>query len=169
MDFQPVGEFEQYFRSLRPDDVQQCVIRSDEVEVHEFPERGSREIYPTRERINGRSVGFHVADIEPDSDSGTHRHLSEAYIYIISGHGHTLIDGEKAEWSEGDTVWIPPMAWHSHHTGDVGARMLGMWNVPLLEALGFYYNEAAGDTDHPDAKRIVRGVMNPPPRPQPPA
>ena len=52
-----------------------------------------------------------------------HRHTAAAIIYILSGHGYTIIQKEgKAEkridWEEGDLFFSPLFAWHQHFNAD---------------------------------------------------
>lgn len=136
------------------------VVKAADAPRFEWPDRNQVEIYPT-EPFKPFTIGFHIGELPPDSNTGTHRHSCEAILYILEGSGYSLVDGEKAPWAAGDAVYVPPMAWHQHFSGPEGSRMIGMWNVPLMERLGLYVNEEAGDTDHPDAKPSVRTTLLP--------
>lgn len=48
------------------------------------------------------------------SYNGMHAHM-EAHLYCISGHGYTLVDGEKVTWKKGTAWWVPgPQTPHRH-------------------------------------------------------
>lgn len=135
-------------------------VAAADAPTYNYPERNQIEIIPS-DKFKPKTIGFHVAIQGPDTISGTHRHSCEAILYILEGSGSSTIDGQEYPWQVGDSIYVPPMAWHSHHAGPEGARVLGMWNVPLMEALGLYVNEEAGDTGHPDAKPSVRTTLHP--------
>lgn len=63
--------------------------------------------------INRGSVGME----DPGRTEGYglgHRHTVEAVIYIMQGHGFSLIDGVKHPWEAGDFICVPVFAWHKH-------------------------------------------------------
>lgn len=128
------------------------LVPYQDADHYDLPERNIKEtIYSSK--MGAKTFGFHVGEIKPNTHGGTHRHLCEAMIYIIEGEGYTILDHEeRIDWKAGDGLYIPPMAWHSHHTGDAPARFLGMWNVPLMESMGMYFVEEAADVDNPDAR-----------------
>lgn len=67
--------------------------------------------------------------------------------HIIEGTGHTVIDGEKFTWEQGDTFCIP--SWHQYqHFSDAGQRvyLYRFDDKPMLKALGFYRAEGS-DTE----------------------
>jgi quercetin dioxygenase-like cupin family protein len=39
--------------------------------------------------------------------SGKHRHQGGLVIYVISGKGYSVVDGERIEWEAGDLVLLP--------------------------------------------------------------
>lgn len=137
------------------------IARASEVEELNDPERGQKEWYPSA-KLDAKTIGFHIHELAPGQRSGTHRHTCEALLYIIEGQGATTIDGERVSWRAGDTLYVPPMVWHFHENDGQGpARVLGMWNIPLLEMMGLFYNEELGDTGHPDARPSVRDTALP--------
>lgn len=62
--------------------------------------------------INYRSVG---EEMEYSGKQLGHRHTVEAVIYILQGHGYSVIDGIKYPWEAGDMICVPVFAWHRHH------------------------------------------------------
>lgn len=60
------------------------------------------------------SITFNT--LEPGGDQRPHQHSSAALTLSIHGEGlHSLVDGERVEWSEGLVMLTPPCAPHSHH------------------------------------------------------
>jgi mannose-6-phosphate isomerase-like protein (cupin superfamily) len=137
------------------------IVRASEVTEWNLPERGQREWLPASD-LAAKTIGFHIAELAPEHRSGTHRHTCEALIYIITGSGRTYFDDEPVDWSSGDTLYIPPMIWHSHeNTGEEPARVIGMWNIPLLESLGLSFLEERGLTSGNGDFRSVRSTVMP--------
>ncbi|MQB01270.1 MAG: cupin domain-containing protein [Actinobacteria bacterium] len=145
-------------RQRRPDGG--LVVKAADAPRFEWSDRNQLEIYPT-EPFKPKTIGFHIGEMPANRSTGSHRHSCEAILYILEGSGHTIVDGETFGWEAGDSVYVPPMAWHSHHSGPSGSRMIGVWNVPLMEALGLYVNEEAGDTGNADAEPSVRTTLLP--------
>ena len=59
------------------------------------------------------ATGFHVqtigtlfAEIPPGKKSGAHRHSYEETEYVISGNGYTIVEDQRIDWKEGDTLCI---------------------------------------------------------------
>lgn len=82
-------------------------------------------------------IDLHISEIPPGGHTGMHRHFNEAIIHIVMGRGYSLIDDERVEWEEGDTLVIPVFAWHQHFNTDPErpARYIAATNVPLMERL----------------------------------
>lgn len=86
--------------------------------------------------------------IEPGSRTHMHRHTYESVIVILSGRGHSLIEGGRLDWQAGDAVYTPRWAWHTHvNDGDEEVRYLSVTNMPMLANLGLMIREEpqAGD------------------------
>jgi len=94
-----------------------------------------------------QTIAMFIAEIAPGEAGGKHRHFNEAMIYIVSGKGHSDIDGKRYDWSEGDVVSVPLYSWHQHFNDDPAkpVRYLGFTNLPLLRSMGLNRLEDAGD------------------------
>ncbi len=73
-------------------------------------------------RINKELNDFRPNEVEisglltdgPYEYGGMHAHM-EAHLYIIQGHGYTLVDGERVPWRPGSAIQIPgPQTPHRH-------------------------------------------------------
>jgi mannose-6-phosphate isomerase-like protein (cupin superfamily) len=87
-------------------------------------------------------LNAHLAELKPGSASVRHRHTTEAYLYVVKGHGYSLINYddepvEVVEWSEG-TLFAPPRwAWHQHFNLDENdtSRYLAIQDTGLLRTM----------------------------------
>lgn len=87
-------------------------------------------------------LNAHLAELKPGTPSVRHRHTTEAYLYIVKGHGYSLINYddepvEVVEWSEG-TLFAPPRwAWHQHFNLDENdtSRYLAIQDTGLLRTM----------------------------------
>jgi quercetin dioxygenase-like cupin family protein len=39
--------------------------------------------------------------------SGKHRHQGGLVIYVLEGHGYSIVEGERMDWEKGDLVLLP--------------------------------------------------------------
>ncbi|GID29443.1 cupin domain-containing protein [Paractinoplanes brasiliensis] len=78
--------------------------------------------------------------------SDMQRHYHETVHYVISGHGHTELEDEVAEWEEGAFVYTPPWTWHRHYNDSAEApvEFLTMENSRLLALFGVARRQSAG-------------------------
>jgi quercetin dioxygenase-like cupin family protein len=87
-------------------------------------------------------LGAHLSELLPGNNSVRHRHTTEAYLYVVKGHGYSLINYdeepvEAVEWQEG-TLFAPPRwAWHQHFNldGEDTARYLAIQDTGLLRTM----------------------------------
>jgi len=98
-----------------------------------------------------RTIDAHISELPPGGHNNMHRHINEAIIYILTGHGYSIIEEEgkepvKIEWEAGDLLSPPLNAWHQHFNNDPEkpARYLAITNVPLMTALGTFVKEQRG-------------------------
>jgi len=127
------------------------VVHTRDLRLEHLEARGRTRAYISEPQILGsmvQTMAMFVAEIAPGGKSGKHRHFNEAMIYIRQGHGHSIIEGERYDWSEDDVVSIPLYAWHQHFNDDqeLAVRYLGVTNIPLLRAMGLNRLEDADDS-----------------------
>ncbi|MFZ5850210.1 MAG: cupin domain-containing protein [Actinomycetota bacterium] len=118
-------------------------------------------------------LSAHLAELKPGSASVRHRHTTEAYLYIVKGHGYSLINYddepiEVVEWSEG-TLFAPPRwAWHQHFNLDEvdTSRYLAIQDTGLLRTMRLHNIERHGVQLTPDEGRqlleaaVARGAVH---------
>lgn len=89
-------------------------------------------------------IGFHtkalsavMGEVVSEGHSGAHRHLYDEVDYVISGSGQAVVDDVTFDVKAGDTLAIPPYAWHQYfNTSDAPLRILAFTTRPMLESLG---------------------------------
>jgi gentisate 1,2-dioxygenase len=93
--------------------------------------------------FNNRTHRFWINHLPPGGEEGQHwktlghRHTVEAVILWLSGHGHSIIDGQRYDWEAGDFICVPMFAWHRHiNVSDDRARYAASTTGPLSAGLG---------------------------------
>jgi quercetin dioxygenase-like cupin family protein len=79
---------------------------------------------PTDETNGFRAKAVAMSTIfeeSPHSASHSHTH-TEAMLYVLEGHGYSLIDGARHDWEAGDAVHVPPRMTHHGHFNESDAR-----------------------------------------------
>lgn len=73
--------------------------------------------------------------------SGKHRHAGGLIIYVLEGHGYTVVDGERWDWKAGDLVLLPmKVGGVEHQHFNLGppekpAVWIAIINLPLFDYL----------------------------------
>lgn len=65
----------------------------------------------------------------PNAYGGKHAHM-EATLYVLEGHGYSIVDGQRVEWTAGSAIHVPgPQTVHQHFfESDTPVRMLRLAN-----------------------------------------
>ncbi|HEU4572331.1 MAG TPA: cupin domain-containing protein, partial [Candidatus Limnocylindrales bacterium] len=127
--------------------------------------RGARSLF-----LVDKSIGYHTAglsavmhELAPGLYQSRHRHGGEAWLYVISGKGHSEIDGVDYPWEAGDLIVVDHWAWHQHFNDDREhtARLVRIHNFDalydmiriLMDPLNLF--EELPKLDAPDLSGIV--------------
>jgi quercetin dioxygenase-like cupin family protein len=128
------------------------------IELVQRPWRNNKGLW--FELAGNRVLSAHLAELQPGGNSVRHRHTTEAYIYIVTGRGFSIVnyDGEPEEridWSEGSLFSPPVWAWHQHfNTDDTEiVRYLAIQDTGLVRHMRLHNIER-----HPTQKRIGEGT-----------
>jgi gentisate 1,2-dioxygenase len=87
------------------------------------------------------SIGYHTSglsavihELAPGLWQSRHRHGGEAWLYVVSGTGHSEIDGVDHRWKAGDLIVIDHWQWHQHFNDDQRqtARLIRIHNFDAL-------------------------------------
>lgn len=113
-----------------------------EHELAPRPKRNSRAV-AFDELAGNTTLGIHLSEIEKGGEKIGHRHVDEAVILIVTGHGWSELRQDdskpmqKIEWKPGDLLSIPVNAWHQHFNSspDETSRQLAFKNTRLLRRL----------------------------------
>jgi gentisate 1,2-dioxygenase len=141
------------------------ITRWDEV-VPRVTKRGARSAFLVDESIGYRTAGLSAVlhELAPGLWQSRHRHGGEAWLHVVSGHGHSDIDGTPYEWGPGDLVVVDHWAWHQHFNDDNSrvARLIRVHNFDslydmmrvLLDPLNIFEEPAVLDAP-PDLSNVV--------------
>jgi len=79
---------------------------------------------PSDETNGFRAQAAAITNIfEEAPHSGSHKHAhTEAMLYVLEGHGYSMIDGKRVDWQAGDAVHVPPRMTVHEHLNDSDAR-----------------------------------------------
>ncbi|MGH7768677.1 MAG: cupin domain-containing protein, partial [Candidatus Binatia bacterium] len=69
---------------------------------------------------------------------------STAIYHAFKGKGFTVVGNKRFDWAQGDSFTVP--LWTAHRHGNDSrdeAILFSMNDRPLMDALGFYREEAA--------------------------
>jgi len=82
--------------------------------------------------FTNKILGMYVHQLPPNCHTETHKH-GWAPIYVLSGRGYSIVDGDRYDWKTGDLINVPAGAWHQHFntSPDVVSQHLVITNQPL--------------------------------------
>jgi gentisate 1,2-dioxygenase len=111
------------------------ITRWDDVRGVVTP-RGARSTF-----LVDTSIGYHTAglsavmhELAPGLYQSRHRHGGEAFLYVISGNGHSEVDGVSHSWEAGDLIVVDHWSWHQHFNDsrERTARLIRVHNFDAL-------------------------------------
>jgi len=87
-----------------------------------------------------------IQDIK--NHSGRHTHQGGLVIYVWQGRGHTMIDGERHDWEEGDMIILPIKPGgvdHQHFNADetAGCVWIAFINTTWQEAVASHIRQGS--------------------------
>ncbi|MEA2538625.1 MAG: hypothetical protein QOF11_2859 [Chloroflexota bacterium] len=105
-------------------------------------------------------LSAHLAELEPGGNSVRHRHTTEAYIYVVKGHGYSIVNYDdepevRIDWREGMIFSPPVWAWHQHFNldQDEPARYLAIQDTGLVRHMKLHNIER-----HPTQLKVGEGL-----------
>jgi gentisate 1,2-dioxygenase len=96
-----------------------------------------------------RMVTMAIHQMPPACHTETHKH-EEAIVYIRTGRGYSIIDGERYDWQAGDCMHMQPGSWHQHFNTDPDrvSQHIAILPTPLLEYIATFPGlEVVDDVD----------------------
>ena len=92
--------------------------------------------------------------------SGKHRHQGGLIIYVISGRGYSVVDGERVDWEKGDLVLLPLRedgVEHQHFNAD-GPENPALWMAFIHGPTRHYLaSEMTQSEVSPEYKKMQEG------------
>jgi quercetin dioxygenase-like cupin family protein len=84
--------------------------------------------------FDNRILAMYVHQMPPAAHTETHKH-GEAIVYVLSGTGYSIVEGEEFEWRAGDCIFVKPGQWHQHFNRDPDqvSQHLALYIQPLRE------------------------------------
>lgn len=105
--------------------------------------------YTAQSAVDGWDVFTH--DIK--NQSGKHRHQGGLIIYVVSGRGHTIVEGERVDWKAGDLLLLPVLPGgveHQHfndESGDAPVQWVAFIFRPMHDAVGSFVEQISEAPD----------------------
>jgi gentisate 1,2-dioxygenase len=133
--------------------------------VGRVTKRGARSAFLVDPSIGYRTSGVTavVHELAPGLWQSRHRHGGEAFLYVVSGSGKSVVDEVEHEWEAGDLVVIDHWEWHQHfnRSNDRTARLIRVHNFEalydtmrvLLDPLNIF--EEPPQLDAPDTSNVA--------------
>ena len=86
-----------------------------------------------------------VQRLAPGMHTDAHRHTTSAIYSVVQGHGHSIVDGTRLDWSERDTFCLPGWAVHEHVNGSDSdpAVLFSYTDDPVIRSLALYREQPA--------------------------
>ena len=79
---------------------------------------------------------------EIETRSGKHRHQGGIAIFILEGHGYTVVDGKRQDWKKGDLILFPvqPNGVEHQHFNEApgGSRWMAFIFMPFYDQIASY-------------------------------
>jgi gentisate 1,2-dioxygenase len=88
------------------------------------------------------TMGFTAMMLAPGRKTMPPLRSASAVFHVISGEGHSIINGKRHAWTAKDTVSAPPFAAIEHEASGGPAFLIRIHDAPLQEKLGYYEERA---------------------------
>jgi mannose-6-phosphate isomerase-like protein (cupin superfamily) len=119
-------------KALPADD--RTVISGNEAEVAQIPRPGRVVRHFVGHEEGARLLSSGVVVFPPDTDSIPHMHTdNEEILYVLSGHGALVCDGQTVPLRPGEFVFIPPGIKHYvHNPGEEEIKFFYVFSPPAI-------------------------------------
>jgi len=92
--------------------------------------------------LPSRAISMSIGGLDAGKSTRKHRHTYETIIYVLKGHGHSIVEGKRVNWEAGDAILVPRWGWHQHfNDSDEYCEYIGCENAPMLQNLGLALRE----------------------------
>lgn len=95
------------------------------------------------------TMSAHMQLLRPGEATRAHRQVGSKIYTAAKGSGHSVIAGQRFDWTEGDIFCVPSWAWHEHANASTSedACLFSFNDFPVMRSLGFFREEAYRDND----------------------
>lgn len=126
----------------------QAVERAAALPGNRFDDTALEYQNPTNGGPMTSTMGARLLRLRPGFKGAPRRHTGSKVYHVIQGQGVTTVDGESFEWGKGDFLSIPPWSLHesANRSNKTPALLLEVNDLPAIQALGFYREEAPDHT-----------------------
>lgn len=95
---------------------------------------------PTRGEPVFKTITFFAQMLRPGEKTQPLRQTASLLVAPFQGSGHSVIDGERFDWTEFDTLAVPGGSWCEHHNGSdtAPAYLFVASDEPTLKKLALY-------------------------------
>jgi len=95
------------------------------------------------------TMGASMQLLRPGERTKAHRHTGSFLYQVAKGSGHSVIAGQRFDWTERDIFCVPSWAFHEHANASAtdDACLFCFHDLPVMNALGLYREEALAEND----------------------
>jgi gentisate 1,2-dioxygenase len=96
-----------------------------------------------------RTMDALAHELDPGTVTNVNRHSWDVMVLCVAGRGWAEIDGQRIDWGPGDSLHLPPWAWHRFgNEGPERCRYLTFSSEPLMFTMGYSVYEDGGTTPY---------------------
>lgn len=114
------------------------MLKAEEAVIQRSEHKGDWKVGLIDEYLgfDNRILAMYVHQMPPASHTETHKH-GEAIVYVLSGRGYSIVEGERYDWKAGDCIFVQPGIWHQHFNSDPEAvsQHLAIYIAPMRDRI----------------------------------
>ena len=87
------------------------------------------------------TLACQIQMLRPGVHTKAHKHSTSGVFHVFRGNGHTIVDGVRMDWKEGDFFSLPPWCVHEHVNDSNSDEVViySSTDQPVFEALGLMH------------------------------
>jgi gentisate 1,2-dioxygenase len=85
------------------------------------------------------TISAYMQLLRPGVETWSHRQTCSTVYHVVDGAGYSIVDGQRLDWTTGDTFAVPTWAEHAHaNPSSRDALLFSYSDEPAVRALGLY-------------------------------
>jgi gentisate 1,2-dioxygenase len=94
-----------------------------------------------------QTIGASMQMLRARETTKAHRHTGSFIYQVAKGSGHSIVGGKRFDWQARDIFCVPSWTWHEHanDSNNEDVCLFAFNDLPVIESLGLYREEAYGD------------------------